>query len=980
MEGGRIGTVPAFEDGDNVIFIGDSITHGSISGEYLADLFTYYATRYPDAKFSYLNKGIGGNDAGEALARMNYDIFNDIDDDANKAVILLGTNDMEMTNYYEGTDQISGDIKRREIVFEKYEDNLRKLIAALKAKGIEQIILITPPMYDEWSTGINSTYLAAGFNNVVRRAGAIQYKLSEEYEDVYFIDINTPMYIMDKYNKEVSGTAFNLFGSGSDRVHPGKAANWIIAYAILKAQGLGGDVAGVKIDAAENTADASNASVKDLETTNASVSYTYKPNALPLAADSVYRQAETYFPVTEELNREIIQISGLEDGIYDIKMNGELVMRATAAQLADGVNIADKENNPGQQQALKAISAAQGRISVEAEYRTLQYNTQSYISSYGLDTSSNAALVQSAKDYITNNPTNTSAVETLTKFIEAKEAEADTLSKIKAYEEKVYAACVPGTHTVKIEKSSDTSAVEELNIKYADYMLPQDTLSVQKQSSAPGISVDKLKFTDENGVELSTLPTEGTVNVTAAVTNNTADKISSVLWSGVYENETLSSASITAASEVEAGKSKTLSGTIQVSANANLIKGGLWESLDNLKPYLPSGAYPSDETGIEKVFVNNKELAFSENTTEYVYWLENKETTMPFVSVVPKNLNADIKITQAGNSDTATIKAGDRTYTITFKNEGSSHLTGIKIDGTALDGFVKDGYYYEVPTEQKGTVTASAPEGVGVSIVQPSSENSNTATITTSTCYGKTRTYTIKFIDRDVGELTNIKWKGAETTLVSGVPSRGAKPLDYYDESLSADEMLANLKADSVYENDDYSSSSNTYRTLVGMWDAPYSNSGYYGYNMVFMYADAGGSMFINDNVTRLHKPDADMSSTDVTNGVDTTAIYEFTVSKPATVYITTGSESTYISGLDAGWNHDYDMAKYGVLCPSYVNLTLSDGNMIRVPDGGTRLFETAKGHVYYQHFDANATVKIPAFSATASSRKISVFIVWDSK
>ena len=39
---------------------------------------------------------------------------------------------------------------------------------------------------------------------------------------------------------------------------------------------------------------------------------------------------------------------------------------------------------------------------------------------------------------------------------------------------------------------------------------------------------------------------------------------------------------------------------------------------------------------------------------------------------------------------------------------------------------------------------------------------------------------------------------------------------------------------------------------------------------------------------------------------------------------------------------------------------------------------DVAQGHAYYKHFEAGENIEIPAHAATASSRKLGIFIVWD--
>lgn len=166
---------------------------------------------------------------------------------------------------------------------------------------------------------------------------------------------------------------------------------------------------------------------------------------------------------------------------------------------------------------------------------------------------------------------------------------------------------------------------------------------------------------------------------------------------------------------------------------------------------------------------------------------------------------------------------------------------------------------------------------------------------------------------------------------------------------------------------------SNTTRSPANMWDTIRSN--YYGYNLVFVYANVGSSFLMNPNVTKITKCDTDYSA-----GADPTKVYEFKLTKPATVYITAASQSTYIPTLNKGWTYEFNTDKYALYRPAYVDVTMDDGKMMRIPTGSSVLSDVAQGHAYYKHFEAGENIEIPAHAATASSRKLGIFIVWDEK
>ena len=75
------------QDGDTLVFLGDSITHQCLYTQYVED---YYYTRYPDRRIRFYNAGVSGDKAGDALARFEGDVA---DWKPKYVTILLGMND-----------------------------------------------------------------------------------------------------------------------------------------------------------------------------------------------------------------------------------------------------------------------------------------------------------------------------------------------------------------------------------------------------------------------------------------------------------------------------------------------------------------------------------------------------------------------------------------------------------------------------------------------------------------------------------------------------------------------------------------------------------------------------------------------------------------------------------------------------------------------------------------------------------------------
>ena len=117
------------------------------------------------------------------------------------------------------------------------------------------------------------------------------------------------------------------------------------------------------------------------------VEYEYLPKAIPFAYTSYYKLFEATWgvPITENINQEIIKVTGLTEGTYKITIGGSTLSKTyTSAELAEGVNIAIDEKNPAQIQAISAYSLAVTKVANEGAYRSIAI-TEQQLKAKGLD-------------------------------------------------------------------------------------------------------------------------------------------------------------------------------------------------------------------------------------------------------------------------------------------------------------------------------------------------------------------------------------------------------------------------------------------------------------------------------------------------------------------------------------------------------------------------------------------------------------------
>ena len=146
---------------------------------------------------------------------------------------------------------------------------------------------------------------------------------------------------------------------------------------ILLAQGNDEVVASVDINVGDlEKSVIKNAEVVVSEASATKVEYNYAPKAIPLANATWYKDADKLYPITEKLNQEIIKVTGLEEGTYTVKFVDEDLVEYTLGSytntvLANGVNIAINDENPGQIQSKEAMAKQVTRKTKEENVRSM---------------------------------------------------------------------------------------------------------------------------------------------------------------------------------------------------------------------------------------------------------------------------------------------------------------------------------------------------------------------------------------------------------------------------------------------------------------------------------------------------------------------------------------------------------------------------------------------------------------------------------
>ncbi len=333
----------ALRDGDRVVFYGDSITQDGGYGRFVEE---YVRTRYPQWDVRFYNAGVGGDTvrggwAGPVDVRLDRDV---VALKPTVVTIMLGMNDGGYKPFDPTTLAAFG---------EGYRAIVAKLRQALP--GVRLTFIRTSP-FDDVS---RPPQFAPGYDDALRRLGCYVSSLGEKATVVDFrAPVNAGLAAVMKENPDLARQLL------PDRIHPGAAGHTVMGAALLRAWNAPSLVTRVAIDAAAKAvAAAVNSEVTGLAAAAGGLSWTQLDRALPLPVsfeDATIELAQKAGADLDSLDQELLVVSGLPPGRYELKIDGQATGTFTEAELAKGVNLA-RHNTPMRWQAFAvAWSAGDG--------------------------------------------------------------------------------------------------------------------------------------------------------------------------------------------------------------------------------------------------------------------------------------------------------------------------------------------------------------------------------------------------------------------------------------------------------------------------------------------------------------------------------------------------------------------------------------------------------------------------------------------
>ncbi len=288
--------VKALQTGQKVLFLGDSITWQNL---YTAYIEQYFASRRPEKNIRFVNRGVRGDTAAEAIARIERDVVLDQPD---VILVMLGMNDGGYKGYNRG-------------LLKFYLHNMEKLVARLRKKTKAQIVLVTPTCVDpvDHNTRRYNKMLAAMGEGLVELGARLR---------VGVIDL-FPFF--RRKLQEAKGKKPPV-GMMLDPVHPGPAGHLVIAHHLL------------------TFLDPDPAPAKDIEVELQEGQTGFN---ITLARRGVHfpRTASSLVPFVKRFNRQRLIVRGIPQKVR-LQADGEDLGVFTREQLASGVDLFALEDSP----------------------------------------------------------------------------------------------------------------------------------------------------------------------------------------------------------------------------------------------------------------------------------------------------------------------------------------------------------------------------------------------------------------------------------------------------------------------------------------------------------------------------------------------------------------------------------------------------------------------------------------------------------
>jgi len=347
------------QDGEAVVFLGDSITHQSLYTQYLEDFFY---TRYPHRRIKFHNAGVSGDKGSDALVRFDEDVA------AHRpayVTMLLGMNDGKYEDFTHET-------------FAEYEKSISELLDRIEALGAKAIVL-SPTMFDHqqarWrqedeTWRFRTKPISPRYNALLAYFGGWLLDQAGQ-RDLPFVNLWGPLNEHTLAGRQ-SEAKFTLIG---DAIHPQAAGQMVMAFEILSQLGVEERfVSTLAIARHDGRWNSRTAQEIQFDAATSTLSFTHRAAALPwvVPAEQSDRPLKWDLPsdarlgyqltrAGHKLSGERVKITGLPAGVYEVSIDDQVIGRWSDVALSTKIELQENDQTPQYQQALQVARLNQQR-------------------------------------------------------------------------------------------------------------------------------------------------------------------------------------------------------------------------------------------------------------------------------------------------------------------------------------------------------------------------------------------------------------------------------------------------------------------------------------------------------------------------------------------------------------------------------------------------------------------------------------------
>jgi lysophospholipase L1-like esterase len=334
-------------DGDTCVFLGDSIT---AARGYTKIVEHYTLMRFPVRQVRFYHAGKGGDTASGCLERLERDVFSR---GATVVTVALGVNDIGWG--------MKADAEHRQ----KYLNGIREIVTRCRARSV-RVVICSPAITAEHPDKAESGFLQKMADDGLALAASLGAQTCDLQRGMREVQRR----ILEANSHEPdSGKHLKLHAE--DGVHLNDLGQLAMGYALIKGLGAPADVSSATLDWTAGQAKAvSGCAITDIQKTDDGLTFVRLDEGSPLNLGTFSGLNYRWVPMPEGINRQMMTVTGLPPGEYEVRAGGRALGKVSAGALAAGLNTSSMTANgwePGgpwdaQSSAVKELVAARDLI------------------------------------------------------------------------------------------------------------------------------------------------------------------------------------------------------------------------------------------------------------------------------------------------------------------------------------------------------------------------------------------------------------------------------------------------------------------------------------------------------------------------------------------------------------------------------------------------------------------------------------------